>query len=51
MENPENREYLSSIQSIGGGGTSVSNMLSCSRRQRMKKWFEEKDLNIMLLWL
>lgn len=45
MEGPENREYLSSLECVGGGGDVPLNMLSLSGEQHLEKWFEENDLD------
>lgn len=44
MENPENFEYLNSLEGVGGRGDAIPNMLILSEKQRLEKWFEEYDL-------
>lgn len=45
MEDPENREYLSSLECVGGGGDVLPNMLILSGKQHLEKWCEENDLD------
>ena len=45
MEDPKNREYLISLECVGGGGDVLPNMLILSGKQHLEKWFEENDLD------
>ena len=45
MENPENCEYLSSLECIGRGGDVLPNMLILSGQQHLEKWVEENNLD------
>ena len=45
MEDPENREYLSSLECVGGGGDVLPNMLILSGKQHLEKWVEENNLD------
>lgn len=44
MGNPENCEYLSSLECVGGRGDAIPNMLILSEKQRLEKQFEENYL-------
>lgn len=45
MEGPENRECLSSLKCVGGGGDVLLNMPSLSGEQHLENWFEKNDLD------
>lgn len=45
MEDPENREYLSSFECVGEGGDVLPNMLILSGKQHLEKWFEGNNLD------
>lgn len=44
LEDPDNEEYITSIECVGGGGDVIPNMLILSGKQHSEKCFEEKDL-------
>ena len=45
MKDPENREYLSFLECIGGRGDALSNMLILSRKQHLEKWVKENNFD------
>lgn len=44
LEDPNNWDYITSVECVGGGGDVIPNMLILSEKQHLKKQFEEKDL-------
>lgn len=44
MEDPNDREYSTSVECVGGGGDLIPNMLILSEKQQLEKCFEENDL-------
>ena len=44
MEDPNNREYITSVEYVSGRGDVIPNMLILSGKQHLKKYFEENDL-------
>ncbi len=51
MEDPENPEYLSSVECVGGRGDVFPIVIILSGKQHLEKWVEENDLhdNVALL--
>ena len=44
MEDPDNREYITSVESAGIGGDALPNMLILSGKQYLEKYFGKNDL-------
>lgn len=44
MEDPNNREYITSVECVGGRRDVISNMLILSEKQHLEKYFEENNL-------
>ena len=44
MENPNNWEYITLVEYVGGRGDILPNMLILSRKQQLKKYFEKNNL-------
>lgn len=45
MIDPDNREYITSVENISGGGKTVPQMLILSGIYIVEKWAEENDLD------
>ena len=44
MKDPDNWEYITSIECIGDRGDILPNMLILSRKQHLKKYFKKDNL-------
>lgn len=44
MEDPNNREYITSVEYVSGRGDVIPNMLNLSGKQHFEKYFEENNL-------
>lgn len=45
IEDPDNREYITSVECVGGGGDVLPNMLILSGKQHLEKYFEKNSLD------
>ena len=45
LTDPDNREYITSVESISGGGKTIPPMLILCGIQILEKWAQENDLD------